>query len=145
MSKHPKPKGHDELQRLLALKRHERPPQPFFARLADNVLHNLDAPERPETMSWLQRVGVHFDVSPAVVGGVGVLLAVLLAVGIVAAMKMDPIAADPLLKDPNGGPVGLNPVETAQPPSQPTKATEVPKSTAPVMAPDTSFNSQTEK
>lgn len=141
-----KQRSFDELQRLLALKRHERPPQPFFSRLADNVLHNLDAPERPETMSWLQRVGVHFDVSPAVVGGVGISLAALLVAGMIIATRVEnPLRADdPLLTTPNGEPVALGPQEK-QPRTVPNPEA-VPKSTAPMITPDSStFSPQVEK
>ena len=80
----------DELQRMLALKRCEHPPRQFFNKFSDSVLHNLDAPERPETMSWLQRIGVHFDVSPAVVGTLAISVCALLAGGIAFAWRASP-------------------------------------------------------
>ena len=35
----------DELQRMLALKRHEAPPAPFFKGFSDKVIAGLDAPD----------------------------------------------------------------------------------------------------
>jgi hypothetical protein len=90
------PKNFDELQKLLSLKRHEQPPRRFFSRLPDDVLDHLDAPERPETQSWLERLGCHFDVSPAVLGTLAVLVCGLLAVGLSMSLRLQKRGRAPL-------------------------------------------------
>jgi hypothetical protein len=82
------PKSKD-IERILGLKGQQLPPEEYFDQLRDHVLHNLNAPERPETMSWLQRIGVHFDVSPAIVGTVGIIVCGLLAGGITFALRAE--------------------------------------------------------
>jgi hypothetical protein len=120
----------DELQRMLALKRCERPPRQFFNRFSDSVLHNLDAPERPETLSWLERLGVHFDVSPAVVGTIAVCVCALLAGGIAFVARTPPPAPP--------APPDVNTVAVGTPPAGESTAGSRPKSMDPVLAPETS-------
>ena len=136
------PNDFDELQKLLALKRREQPPRQYFARFSDDVLHNLDAPERPETMSWLQRLGVPFDVSPAVVGAGGLLVSILLVTGIGYAMRPGGTRGPEIPPEPlDVGPVALghlappNPMAT-QPPKPAVRPEDVPKSTEPVTTSD---------
>jgi hypothetical protein len=138
MSANPGSKNFDDLQKLLALKRHEQPPQRFFTRFTHSVLENLNTPERRETMSWLQRLGVHFDLSPAVVGAIGLVVCTLLAMGMSVAMKMDKPPPPVLpIRAPNT--TWEQPAAEADPPSKTVaKPDEVPKSTAPVITPDSS-------
>jgi hypothetical protein len=144
MSTHPPPKNFEELQKLLALKRREQPPQRFFARFSESVLGNLDKPESPATMSWLGRMGVHSDLSPAVLGAISVLLVALLAAAIARAIRTEP-APPPLPIPELVQPPRTQPAE-GQPLRIVPKPEEVPKSTDPVMAPDSPpFNSQAPK
>jgi hypothetical protein len=79
----------DAVPRLLqTLKKHEQPPPQFFSDFSSRVMDHLDAPERPETMNWLQRMGVRTDVSPAVIGGVAFMVCGMLFIGYDAAWKM---------------------------------------------------------
>ena len=136
MSTSPGTGNFDELQRLLALKRREQPPRRYFNEFSEQVLGNLDAPERPETLSWLERLGVHCDLSPGVLGALGILVVGLLGAGIAASNRTRPASFGPPLAPPSGAPVPLAqtvdlssaPRTTSQPPQAP--------STAPVLAPD---------
>jgi hypothetical protein len=142
----------DKLKRMLALKGREQPPRQFFNKFSDTVLHNLDAPERPETQSWLERLGVHFDVSPAVVGTVAICICTLLAGGIAVAMRRPPPLPAP---PPDPGVVaGLGQAPVASPTAgEPSQAGEqtapLRRSTDPIMTPEQSpiqgLNSQIPK
>jgi len=54
-----------ELKRLLALKRHERPPPGHFDRLARNIRRALEAEEPAGAASWWERLLSRFDMEPA--------------------------------------------------------------------------------
>lgn len=130
----------DDLQKLLEAKRREPMPRDFLARLPKAVREHLHDPESPETMSWLQRLGVHFDLSPAIVGAVGLLVCALLAGGIAFALRAErPRPAVPLEPlDVNGLALGQPPLPNpsakpaspvaapAQASTQPVTVTDVP-------------------
>jgi len=136
MSPSPGSSNFDELQRLLALKRREQPPRRYFSGFSDQVLENLGAPERPETLSWLERLGVHCDLSPAVVGALAVLMVVLLSAGIAVSHGTKPLAPGPPLVPPSGAPVPLDTTANSSRPLQNSPRPQEIPSTAPVVTPD---------
>jgi hypothetical protein len=136
MSTSPGSGDFEELQRLLALKRCEQPPRRYFNEFPRQVLDNLGAPERPETLSWLERLGVHCDLSPTVVGALGLLVVVLLGVGIVVSNQMRPLAPSPPPVPPSGAPVPLDQTVNSGPPLPAAPRPQGVPSTAPVLTPE---------
>lgn len=116
-------------------------PQPgpdYFGRLREQILANLNGPEDPKTLSLLERLGVRFDLSPAVVGVVAVAMVGLLAGGILVALKQGPlypakgVSGLPELQVVNPGWVGWpESVQAAEPRPAP-RPEAVPRSTEPV-------------
>ena len=83
----PETEGFEELQKLLAMKRHEVPPPRFFNDFADRVLTRLADPEPPSPPTWRQRLGLDFDFKPALVCASGVGLCVALLLGLFASLS----------------------------------------------------------
>jgi hypothetical protein len=81
---HDKP---DELQRMLALKRHETPPPRFFNGFSDKVIDRLDAPEPIGDQAWWQRLGL--DSKPVLVCASALVVCGLLVVGIIASLRVE--------------------------------------------------------
>ena len=78
----------DELQKMLALKRHETPSPRFFKGFSGHVIDRLHAPEPPVDQAWWQRLGL--DTKPVLVSITGVAVCGLLVVGLVASLRVDP-------------------------------------------------------
>ncbi len=128
----------EQVQRLLALKRHEQPPPRYFQEFSSKVIARLQALEAARQVTWRQRLGLDFDFKPALMGAVGVVVCGLLLVGVLSSMGSSqpsnngPVfAGDPtlLFAAPTVAPVvadgmGLN--ATVSPPE------EIPASTVPV-------------
>lgn len=84
----PQPDPSDELQKMLALKRHEAPSPRFFKSFSTEVIERLHAPEPPVDQAWWQRLGL--DSKPVLVSITGVVVCSLLVVGLVASLRVDP-------------------------------------------------------
>jgi len=82
------PDDFEELQKLLAMKRHEQPPPRFFFDFADRVLERLDSPEPVEPLTWRQRLGLDLDFKPALVCAWGVGLCSVLVFGLIASLQI---------------------------------------------------------
>jgi hypothetical protein len=78
----------DELQKMLALKRHETPSPRFFKGFSGQVIDRLHAPEPPVDQAWWQRLGL--DSKPVLVSITGVTVCGLLVVGLIASLRVDP-------------------------------------------------------
>jgi hypothetical protein len=113
----------DELQKMLALKRHEQPPTRFFHKLSDNVLQRLQTPEPPCEPTWRQRLGLDFDSKPVLVCATGVGVCGLLLLGLIASQHVAPPDEDSLssssatqlslVPPPRSYPTALNPSQLA--------------------------------
>ena len=79
----------DELQRVLALKRHERPPPRFFKGFSDKVIDRLHSPEPPADQTWWQRLGLDIDSKPLLVCASGIVVCGLLGVGLLASLRVE--------------------------------------------------------
>ncbi len=75
-----------ELQKLLAVMRHEQPPPRFFHDFAERVLSRLHTVEPPEPKSWWQRMGLDFDMKPALVCVWGIASCAALLYGIIVTL-----------------------------------------------------------
>jgi hypothetical protein len=78
----------DELQKMLALKRHEAPSPRFFKKFSGEVLDRLHVPEPPIEQAWWQRLGL--DSKPVLVCASGIVVCALLLVGLVASLRATP-------------------------------------------------------
>jgi len=112
----------DELQKILALKRHETPSPRFFKGFSGKVIDRLHVPETPEDQAWWQRLGL--DSKPVLVCASGIAVCALLVVGLVASLRVEPPKPAPRAPDdrthlvvvpsPNASAVP-NPQNNAQP------------------------------
>jgi len=78
----------DELQKMLALKRHETPSPRFFKGFSGQVIDRLHSPEPPIDQAWWQRLGL--DRKPVLVSITGAVVFGLLVVGLVASLRVEP-------------------------------------------------------
>ena len=83
----PEPENFDQLCKLLALKRYELPPPRYFNDFSTSVIARLNQPLREE-LSWWQRLGFDFDLRPALMCGVGVVVCGMLSFGLIGAMQI---------------------------------------------------------
>lgn len=79
----------DDVQKALALKRHEQPPPPFFNRFSDEVIDRLHAPRPPERLNWCQRLGLGEDPKPVLLCVLGLVVCGALVVGLIAALRVE--------------------------------------------------------
>ena len=101
----------ENLRRLLALKRHERPPPGYFHDFSRQVIARIHAGEAAASQSWTQRVLESapwlrdlwdgFGAKPMVAGAFGISVCSLLVVGLVSSERVDSNAAG-LTLDRNG-------------------------------------------
>ena len=75
---------------MLALKRHEAPPAPFFRGFSHKVIAGLDAPDPRASLPWWKRLGHDIDSKPVLVCTSGIVVCSLLAVGIIVSLRMEP-------------------------------------------------------
>ena len=103
MKPEPENSSQDELQRVLALKRLERPPRNFFPGFARKVMDRLQNPEPPPEPTFLQRLGLDFDTKPVLICLSGLAVCGLLAFALLSARGVKappPGTSDPLAPRP---------------------------------------------
>lgn len=102
----------DELQRVLALKRHEQPPRKFFKGFSEKVMDRLQNPGPPPEPTLMQRLGLDFDTKPVLICLLGLVVCGLLAFGLISSRGIKappPGTPDPLGPQPiRGSGAGLN-------------------------------------
>ncbi|MEY2407829.1 MAG: hypothetical protein QOF48_499 [Verrucomicrobiota bacterium] len=86
----------EELQRMLALKRHEQPPKRFFKGLSTAVIDRLQHPEPLPPPTFWQRLGLDFDRKPVIVCILGVTVCGLLAYALVLSRNVKGPPPDPV-------------------------------------------------
>jgi hypothetical protein len=79
-----------ELQRMLALKRHETPPPRYFRSFSERVSDRLNTPEPDGPLTFWQRLGLDIDGRPVLVCASGVAVCSLLVVGLVVSLRVTP-------------------------------------------------------
>jgi hypothetical protein len=79
----------NELQKVLALKRHEQPPTQFFRSLSGNVIERLQTGEAPAEPTWRQKAGLDFDAKPVLVCATGVGVCGLLLLGLISSQHVE--------------------------------------------------------
>ena len=83
-------KQQQELQKMLALKRHEAPPPRFFRSFSEQVIDRLHAQEPPAPATLRQRLGLDIDSKPVLVCASGIAVCGLLVVGLIASLRLGP-------------------------------------------------------
>lgn len=97
MIMNPESDKQDELQKMLALKRHEAPSPRFFKGFSTEVIGRLHSPEPPVDQTWWQRLGL--DTRPVQVSILGVVVCGLLLAGLIASLRVEPPKAAPRSPD----------------------------------------------
>lgn len=119
-----------DLQKVLALKRHEAPPPRFFKGFSTQVMDRIHSPEPSVPRPWWQRFGDEIDSRPVLVCGSGIIVCGLLVIGLIASLRVEPPKR---VAKPSGDPNQLiatpaSPLEPAQPgtlnPNQELRVTE---------------------
>lgn len=96
----PQPDDFTQLRRLLALKRHEKPPPGYFESFSREVIVRIHAGEQVRDYSllealsweapWLQRLWAILERKPMFAGGFGVAVCGVLLAGLLLSEKRDP-------------------------------------------------------
>ena len=73
----------DQLRKLLALKRYEQAPPGYFNNFSSKVIARLAAAEAAPSLSWWQKLGFQFDLKPALMCGLSVVVCGLLSAGVI--------------------------------------------------------------
>jgi hypothetical protein len=88
----------EQVRRLLAVKKYERPPPRFFHEFSGKVLARLQALEAARPVTWWQRFGLDLDFRPALMGAFGVAACGLLLLGVISSLGVsNPPDANPQL------------------------------------------------
>ena len=130
----------EELQRMLALKRHEQPPPRFFQGMSDKIIVRLHEPEPAVPLTFRQRLGLDFDSRPVWVCFCGVAVCVLLVYGLISSrhaesvppLDLNPDDSTALLVSPANG----SKVSPTRPGGRVTRPGEAPRSIDPAPATD---------
>ena len=93
------PDQQDELQRMLALKRSETPPAPFFKGFSKEVIERIHDPESGKPPTAQERFREFLSSRPVQVGVLSLLVLGCLIGGILASRDVDP----PKPSSPTGG------------------------------------------
>jgi hypothetical protein len=120
--------GFEGVQRLLALKKYEKPPPRYFQDFSDKVIARIQAAEEARLRPWWQKLGLDFVLKPAFAGALGLMLSAGVVAGVVLANPEN--AAQNGSPHPFAPPIGF---EMADSGSQSTMRFDEPApSTAPV-------------
>ncbi len=79
-----------EVQRILALKRHEQPPPSFFAGFSDRVIEGIQTAGPAPRPTLRQRLSAEFYGVPIYVCAAGVAVCGLLAAGLIISLRVGP-------------------------------------------------------
>jgi len=85
----PPPEEFDHLRRLLALKRHELPPQGYFNHLSDKIIARIETEGLSAQISWWQRLFPDLDAKPVLACAYGLVIMGLLAIGVGVSQSLD--------------------------------------------------------
>lgn len=106
-----------EVQRILALKRHEQPPPAFFQGFSDRVIDRIQTAGPAPRPTLRQRLSVEFYGVPIYICAAGILVCGLLAAGLIASLRVGPARPDPLAAVPDPSLGGPEPVHALVPPT----------------------------
>lgn len=75
----------DQLRKLLALKRYEMPPPGYFVSFSSKVAARIASAEARQA-SWWQKLGFDFNLKPAAVCALGIVVCGLLSAGVLTSV-----------------------------------------------------------
>ncbi|HYV26400.1 MAG TPA: hypothetical protein VFA77_02635 [Candidatus Eisenbacteria bacterium] len=78
------------MKKLLTLKRHEQPPPGYFAEFPRRVRARLEREPSLPALPWWQRLGLSFELTPALACSFGVLVCGMLLTGVVYSFQDAP-------------------------------------------------------
>jgi hypothetical protein len=101
----------DQLRRLLALKRYEAPPPGYFHSFSGKVMARIEAAEAAVAPAWWQKLGFDFNLKPAMVCGLGVVVCGLLSAGVLTSVVTadQPVAGVGMMEPPQGFAIEASP------------------------------------
>ncbi|HMJ64588.1 MAG TPA: hypothetical protein VK615_04490 [Candidatus Binatia bacterium] len=76
----------DQLRKLLALKRYEQPPPGYFQNFSCKVITRIEAAEMAEPVSWWEKLGFGFNLRPALMCALSVVVCGLLSIGVISSL-----------------------------------------------------------
>ena len=76
----------DQLRKLLALKRYEQPPPGYFQNFSCKVIARIEAAELTAPASWWEKLGFRFNLRPALMCGLSVVVCGLLSIGVISSL-----------------------------------------------------------
>ena len=79
----------DDVQKALALKRHEQPSPRYFNAFSHEVIQRIHCPEAPRALTWAERWGLGEDARPFWLCGLGVLACAVLVGTLIASLRVD--------------------------------------------------------
>jgi len=86
----PEKESDTEVQRMLALKRHEQPPAGFFHGFSDKIIDRIQTAGPAPKLTWRQRLSAELYGVPVYVCLVGVMVVALLVTGLIASLRLPP-------------------------------------------------------
>ncbi len=111
------PDDFEDLKKLLALKRHERPPPGYFDTFSAKVMARIAAAQVAQQNTWWRRLLFEFDAKPVLVGAYAAAAGGL----VLFALSFSPGEAPPTLALPvnNGPALAVQPTGLLNPVGQP--------------------------
>ena len=103
-----------EVQRILALKRHEQPPPAFFRGLSEQIIDRIQAAGPAPRPTLRQRLSMEFYGMPIYVCGAGLVVCGLLVVGLIGSLRVGP--AQRAVEGSNPQLVDVEPTHSLVPP-----------------------------
>jgi hypothetical protein len=79
-----------EVQRILALKRHEQPPPAFFRGFSEQIIDRIQAAGPAPRPTLRQRLSMEFYGVPIYICGAGLVVCGLLVVGLIGSLRVGP-------------------------------------------------------
>ena len=83
------PEDFAKVTQLLALKRYEQPPPRYFREFSMQVVNRLHRRETAAPANWWQRLALDFELKPALVCALGLIVCGFLLVGIITSLRLE--------------------------------------------------------
>lgn len=136
LQQHKPDEAEAEVQRILALKRHEQPPPAFFQGFSEKVIDRIQTAGPGPRPTLRQRLSLEFYGVPIYICAAGVIVCGLLVAGLIGSLRVGPAQRPPEAKmtDPLAGQEPSHSLVPPQPPAPPLLK-DTATTTAPGVAP----------
>ena len=114
----PEQSNDPEVQRILALKRHEQPPPAFFRGFSEQIIDRIQAAGPAPRPTLRQRLSMEFYGVPIYICGAGLVVCGLLVLGLIGSLRVGP--AQRAVEGSNPQLVDAEPAHSLVPPQPPT-------------------------